>query len=433
MKGGRTLEILIAFLLLFLFMAGGMPVGFALGIAGGVGIWLSMGFSSMLGIFQTAPIENAASFTLTTVPMFILMAEFMNNGQMTQKLFTAAVKWFGHYRGGLAISTVMASAGLAAVSGSSTASAAGMASSVVPEMRRYGYDDKISVGVVSVAGTLAFIIPPSTVLIIYGILTEASIAKLFVAGVIPGLITVVGYCLAIYLWVRKNPEIAPSIKASSIKEKFASLKGIWTVILLSLIVIITIYTGVVTPTEAGAFGSFVALLIMLLQKKISFDGIKQALASTALTTAKIFIIIIGAMIFGYFLTITGSVQELIAMVQSLDVNRWVILTIIVIAYLLLGCIMDQMAILFLTVPLTFPVIMALGFNPIWYGILITKTVEIGLATPPLGLNVFVAASSAKVPLGTAFKGAGRLVAADFVILIILMAFPILVTWLPGLM
>ncbi|WP_077210412.1 TRAP transporter large permease [Bacillus dakarensis] len=427
------MEIAIAFLILVFFMAAGMPVGFALGIAGGIGIWLSMGFNTMLGIFQTAPIENAASFTLTTVPMFILMAEFMNNGQMTQKLFSAAVRWFGHYKGGMAISTVMAAAGLAAVSGSSTASAAGMSSSVVPEMRKYGYDDKISVGVVSVAGTLAFIIPPSTVLIIYGILTESSIAELFVAGVIPGLITVVGYCAAIYLWVRKREDIAPSLERFSMKERVSSLKGIWSVILLSLVVIITIYSGIVTPTEAGAFGSFCALIIMLLQRKLSFNGIKMALTSTAQTTAKIFIIIIGAMIFGYFLTITGSVQDLINMIQSLDVNRWVILAIIIIAYLLLGCIMDQMAILFLTIPLTFPLIVALGFNPIWYGIVIAKTIEIGLATPPLGLNVFVAASAAKVPLGTAFKGAARLIVADFVILVILIAFPVLVTWLPGLM
>ncbi|SHG04391.1 TRAP transporter large permease [Ornithinibacillus halophilus] len=427
------MEIAIAIILLVLFLIGGMPVGIALGVSGSVGLWLTVGTDSMLGILRTAPYEEASSFVLTTIPMFILMAEFMNQGQMTQKLFSSAYRWFGHLKGGMAISTVMASAGLAAVSGSSTASAAGMSSIAVPEMRKYGYDDKVSVGVVSVAGTLAFIIPPSTILIIYGILTESSIAKLFVAGVIPGVITVIGYCLAIYLWVRRRPEVAPSIGRFGWKERFSSLQGIWPVLLLALAVIVAIYTGFVTPTEAGAFGSFCALMIVIVLRKINYEGIKKALSSTIQITAKIFVIIIGAMIFGYFLTITNSIQNIINAIQSMDVNRWVILIIIVASYLLLGCVMDQLAIMFLTIPLTFPVIIALGFDPIWYGIVIAKTVEIGLATPPLGLNIFVASSAANVPLGVGFRGAARLIVADFIILVILIAFPVIVTWLPSLM
>lgn len=425
------MEIGLPVLLLIIFLVIGMPVGFALGVSGMVGIWLAAGTSTMLGILQTAPYENAASFVLTTVPMFILMAELMNQGRMTQKLFTSAFRWFGHYRGGMAISTVMAAAGLAAVSGSSTASAAGMGAAAVPEMRKRQYADRLSVGVVSVAGTLAFIIPPSTILIIYGILTEQSIARLFIAGIIPGILTVIGYCASIYLWVSREPEIAPRIDPAPMRERVASLRPVWPVLLLSVCVISAIYTGVVTPTEAGAFGSACALVIVVVLKSLGFKGLKRSLLNSTHITAKIFAVIIGAMIFGYFLTITGSIQSLVAWIEGLDINRWVILLLIVAALLPLGCVMDQLAILFLTVPLTFPVITSLDFNPIWYGIVITKTVEIGLATPPLGLNVFVAASAANVPLGDAFRGAARLVAADFVILALLIAFPSLVTWLPS--
>jgi len=427
------MEIIITVVILIILLIIGMPVGFSLGVAGVVGLWLSGGTDTMLGILRTAPYKEVTDYVLTTIPMFILMAEFMNQGNMTKKLFQSASQWFGHLKGGMAISTVMASAGLAAVSGSSTASAAGMSAIAVPEMRKYNYDDKVSVGVVSVAGTLAFMIPPSTILIIYGILTETSIAQLFVAGIVPGLITIVGYCIAIYWWVKRHPDVAPNMDKTAFKERVKGLKDIWSVLLLAIVVIFAIYTGVVTPTEAGAFGSFCALLIVLIQRKINYTGIKKALANTIQVTAKIFIIIIGAMIFGYFLTITNSVQDLINMVQSLDVNRWIVFSIIIIAYLILGCFMDQTAILFLTIPLTFPVVLALGFDPIWFGIVIAKTVEIGLATPPLGLNVFIAASNADVKLGTAFRGAGRLIVADFIILVLLISLPSVVMWLPNLM
>jgi tripartite ATP-independent transporter DctM subunit len=427
------MSILVPVLILVILLLLSMPIGYALGIAGAIGIWMNVDYHTMLGIIKSASYEQGSNYLLTTIPMFILMAEFMNNGSLTKKLFFAAFKWVGHLRGGMATSTVLAAAGMAAVSGSSTAASASLSSIVVPEMRKYKYNDTISVGVVSVAGTLACMIPPSLVMIMYGVLTESNIGKLFIAGIVPGIITVIGYCLTIYLWVRRKPEIAPKVDPFPMKERMETLKGIWPVLLLALSIIVLIYTGIVTPTEAAGVGAFFALLITLVMKFMKLGGIKDALSSTVNFTAQIITITIGAMIFGYFLTITNAVQKLALTIQSWEINPWIILVVIVIFYLLLGFVMDQMAILLLTIPITFPIIDGLGFDPIWYGIIITKTVEIGLATPPMGLNVFVAASAAKVPLSVGFKGVTRFVITDLIILTLLIMFPWISTWLPGIM
>lgn len=425
--------ILFTIILLLLFLAIGMPVAFSLGVAGVIGLWLVNDFSLVQGILQTTPYSSAASFVLTTVPMFILMAELASVSGMTRDIFIASYRWLGHIRGGLAIATVVACAGMAAISGSSTASAAAMAKTTIPEMRKYKYNDALSAGVVSVAGTLAIMIPPSIILILYGIMTEVPIGPLLIAGIIPGLMTAAGYIISIYIWVTQKPHLAPTIQPFAMKERMASLKNIWPMLILIFAILIAIYTGAVTPTEAGAVGSFVAFGLALLISKISFAKVKEALSRTATTTSMIFLIIIGAMIFGYFLTYTRVTQNLISFVGELDVNRWVIMAIVVTIYLILGCLMDQLAILFLTVPLTYPLAMSLGFDPIWFGIIITKTAEIGLVTPPLGMNVYVTSSSANVPINVVFSGTGRLLVVEFLSLIILLAFPGICTWLPGIM
>ncbi|WP_126424931.1 TRAP transporter large permease [Brevibacillus marinus] len=424
------MTIAIPVLSLFAFLLIGVPVGFALALAGGLGLLLHGGWEAMAGILQTTPYASAASFVLTSVPMFILMAEFATNSGMSEKTFQACYKWLGHWPGGLALATVAASTGLAAIAGSSTAAAATMAKTAVGEMIKYNYRPSFAVGVVSIAGTLAIMIPPSIILIIYGILTEVPIGPLLIAGIIPGLLTAVGYFLSIVYWAKKRPEEAPRVAPFPLEERVRSIRGVWPMFLLIVFMVAAIYSGAVTPTEAGAVGAFAAMLLGFLLVGLNLSGMKQALSRTAETTCMIFVIIIGAMIFGYFVTATQITQSILSFIAELPVSPYVIMGIIVLIYLVLGTFMDQLAILFLTVPITFPISQALGFDPIWFGIIVTKTAEIGLVTPPLGMNVFIAANAAKVPIMEGFKGVSRLLVVELVILVILFFIPELSTWLP---
>jgi tripartite ATP-independent transporter DctM subunit len=426
-----TPEVLGTIGLLLLLLAIGMPIGFALGCAGIVGLLLVSGFPLVKGILLTAPYSSAASFVLSAVPMFILMAELASAGGMTRDIFNAAHKWLGSFKGGLGIATIMASAVMAAVSGSSTASAAAMSKLAIPEMRKYGYSDVFSAGIVSVAGTLAIMIPPSIILILYGILTETNIAQLLIAGIVPGLLTAAGYVVSVYLWAKTSPEVAPVISSFPLKERITSLRRVWPMLLVIVGVLLAIYTGVVTPTEAGAFGSFITLVIVMLISSIKLADIEAALSRTAVTTGMIFTVIIGAMIFGYFLTYTRVTQGLVSFVGSMNLDRGLVLLVIVLFYVVLGMFMDQLAILFLTVPLTFPLATSLGFDPVWFGVIITKTAEIGLVTPPVGMNVYVVSSVTGVPVERVFRGTGRLLLVEFVVLMLLIVFPSLVLWLPS--
>lgn len=411
----------------------GVPVGFALLLSGAIGIFLVNDFGMLQGILQTTPHASVASFTLTSIPMFILMAEFARVTGITEKAFKACNRWIGHLPGGLAIATVIASTGMAAVSGSSTAAAATMASTATGEMRKYNYNTQFATGVVAVSGTLAVMIPPSIILIIFGILTEVPIGQLLIAGIVPGIITAIGYVISVLVWVKLRPQDAPLAPKYSMAERFEVTKGLIPMIILIVFMIGSIYTGVVTPTEAGAVGATFTLLLGFLMKTVTFKGIKEALIRTAKSTCMIFTIIIGAMVFSYYITTAHITQNLINFVSNLNVSSWVIMAIIVLIYIILGAFLDQLAILFLTLPLTFPVAMALGFNPIWFGIIVTKAAEIGLITPPLGMNVFITANAAKVPANEVFKGASKLLVVEFIILIILFAFPAITTWLPSLM
>jgi C4-dicarboxylate transporter, DctM subunit len=428
------MTVAIPLLLLLLFLATGMPIAFSMGISGVIGLFLIGGSDLVFGILQTTPYENAAVFLFTTIPMFILMAELMTASNMTKDLFYASNKWLGHLPGGLGIATVLAGAGLGAVSGSSTASAATLATSAVPEMRKYGYKTHFALGVASISGTLAIMIPPSIVLILYGILTETGVGSLLIAGIIPGILTALGYMLTIYIWVKKDPEVAPkSVEKPKIKERFLSLKTVWPVIILMTLVIGGIYSGIVTSTEAGAFGAFATLVIALLMRRLKLKSTQNAFKRTLKSTGMIMTIIICAMIFGYFLTVTQVTQGLIEGIVGSGMSKWLVLTIVVMLYLILGVFMDQVAILILTLPFTFPLMMSLGFDPIWFGIIVTKTAEIGLVTPPVGMNVFVASGAAGVKPVVAFKGVTNFVITDIVILLILILLPFLSTWLPNMM
>lgn len=428
------MTVAIPLILMLLLLALGMPIAFALGIAGSIGLLMNSGWDSFLGIMQTAPYDSVKSFIMTSIPMFILMASLMTVSGIMKDLFQAAYKWLGKLPGGLGIATVFAGAMMAAVSGSSQASAAAMSKAAAPEMKKYNYNTAFTMGVVSMSGTLAVMIPPSIILILYGILTETGVGSLLIAGILPGILTALGYIIVIFIWVKMRPEIAPKIEINpTMKEKIHALKDIWPMLVIVIAVIGGIYSGLVTATEAGAMGAFITLLVVLLMGRLNMKKFGVALTDTIKSTTMIMTIIIGAHIFSYFLTLTQSTQKIVGVVESLEVSKYWILLIIVIIYLILGFFMDQIAILILTLPLTFPIITSLGFNPVWFGIIITKTVEIGLVTPPVGMNVFVATGAAGVKAAEGFKGVTWFVIMDLLILALLIAMPALTLWLPELM
>ncbi|AFK54364.1 TRAP transporter large permease [Tistrella mobilis] len=409
----------------------GMPIGFSLIVAGAAGIWINAGWMPLLGILRAEPYRHASSFLLTTIPLFILMAELLARGTVVQAMFRCAYAFVGHLRGGLALAAVGANAGFAALSGSSTAAAAAMARISIPEMRRFGYDDRLSLGTVAIAGTLAIMIPPSLGLIIYGILTESSIGRLFVAGIVPGLLSATGFVISIMIWVRRDPTIAPQVVRTAWPERLRSLTAIGPAMLLVVFVAGSIYSGAATPTEAAAIGALAALVISVVFGGLRGEGMLAAFRASIRSTALIFTIIIGAMIFGKYLAITRLPQDLLETIVALNIPGWAIIAILIVIYLILGCFLDQLAVMLLTLPLTFPLVVGLGYDPIWWGIVLTKTSEIGLVTPPLGLNSFVVSASADAPLEKTFSGVWRLLIGDMIVLLLLLLFPALSLGLPG--
>lgn len=424
---------LIIMLLLIGLILIGMPIAFALAVSGALGMFLQVGFGPMLGVLQTTPYRTSASFLLSTVPLFILMAELLARGTIVRDLYRACFVWMGHIRGGLALAAIATNVGFAVLSGSSTAAAAAMSRISLPEMRRYGYNESFSLGVVAVGGTLSIMIPPSLPLILYGVLTETSIGRLFLAGLIPGAMTALAYVVTILVLVRRRPEIAPPARRHDWPERWRSLPRVWPAVVLVTFVLGGIYSGAITATEAAAIGAAGAFVISIAFGGLRGKGLYEAFDATLRTTAMIFAIIIGAMIFGYFLAITQVPQALIEWVGALPLPGWAIILIIIALYLVLGFFIDQIAVIILTLPLVFPLVQSLGYDPIWFGIIVTKTVEMGLVTPPLGMNVFVACGATNARVEDGFKGVGPFLVGDLVILAVLILFPGLVTFLPSLM
>ena len=411
----------------------GMPIAFALAVCGALGLYLEVGVSPMLSVLQTTPYRTAASFLLSTVPLFILMAELLARGSIVRALYRACYLWLGHIRGGLALAAIAASVGFAVLSGSSTAAAAAMSRISMPEMRRYGYNESFALGVVAVGGTLSIMIPPSLPLILYGVLTETSIGRLFLAGILPGALTALFYVVTIVVRVRRNPDLAPPTERHAWPERLSSLPGTSPAIILVFLVLGGIYSGAITATEAAAVGAAGAFIISVLVGGLRWNGIKDAFGATLSTTSMIFAIIIGAMIFGYFLAITQVPQALVTWVGGLPLPSWTILLIIILLYLVLGFFIDQIAIIILTLPLIFPLVLAQGYDPIWFGIILTKTVEMGLVTPPLGLNVFVACGATNTRVEAGFRGVTPFLLGDLVVILLLILFPPIATFLPSLM
>jgi tripartite ATP-independent transporter DctM subunit len=417
--------------LLFMLLAIGMPVAFTLVFTGALGLYTVAGWNAMVGVLSTAPLSTAASYEMISVPLFILMAEFVIMSGVADNLFKAAATWVGRVPGGLGMATALAGAGFGAISGSSTAAAATLSSTTMPAMLKQGYEPKLAGGVVAISGTLAMLIPPSIALVLYGIIADVSISALLIGGVIPGILVTLVIMATVYVLVLINPKAAPGGRAYTMREKFASLKVVGAMLFLFMAVTGVIYTGVATPTEASGLGAFGAFLIALWERKVTIPGMKRALVHAAHASCMIIMIIVCAKIFGYFFTLTQSTQALAAWVSSLEVSRWVVIAMILFGYLVLGCLMDQVAILILTVPIVLPLVKALGFDPVWFGVIVIVMAEVGLVTPPLGLNVFVVARYAKRPLAEIFGGVWPHVFSHLLLVVVMVAFPQIVLWLPS--
>lgn len=412
-------------------IAAGIPVGFSLAITGSVGLMAIGGLDIVLGILKTSPLSTVSSYELITVPMFLLMAEFVLLSGVADHLFKAAAVWVGRVPGGLGIATTLAGAGFGAISGSSTASAATLASTTIPAMIDHGYEPKVACGIVAISGTLAMLIPPSIALVLYGIIADLNIGTLLIAGVIPGILVTFAIYLTILVIVTRDPSRAPAGESYTMLEKFIVLKVVGPMLILFGGVTGSIYFGIATPTEASAFGAFGAFSIAVSRGKVNIKTLFSALSSSVQTTCMIIMVIIGANIFGYFYSITQVTPNIISFVSDLALPSAVFLAIILLGYFLLGFILDQIAILILTVPVVLPVIESLGYDPIWFGVIVIVLAEVGLVTPPVGLNVFVIARYTGRPIEEIFSGVWPHVVAHLLVLGILCLFPDIVLWLPS--
>ena len=418
--------------LLFLLLAVGMPVGFATAFAGGVGLYWISGWGSVLAILKDVPLTVSSENVLATIPMFILMAEFMLRSGIVDDIFEALDAWIGGVRGGLGVVTILTGAGFAAVSGSSTAAAAAMAPTTVPQMVRRGYRESMAAGLCAVVGTLAIMIPPSNGLILYAVIADVSIGKMLIAGVVPGLIATGFLIVCLYAVLLRHPDWGPpSEHRVSWRQRIVLLRKVGPMLALVVLSIGLIYLGVATETEAGALGAFGAFVILILKRRLTLRGLLEALVSTARTSTMITMFIIGASITGYFLTLSQVSQNLVAYLVAAHVSRYAVLAAALGLHLVLGVFMEQISILVLIVPITLPIITALGFDPIWYGILNTLLAEIGLVMPPIGLNLFVVQRYSKQRLGAIFAGVVPFMIGLVVLVFVLIAYPSLSLWLPN--
>jgi len=420
--------------LLIVLLFSGMPIAIVMGLVGFLGLAYVNGLKPGLNSMGTTAHTIASSYSLSVIPLFVLMGAFCFYSGLSKDLYYSVYRWIGHFPGGLAMATVGACASFAAVSGSSVATTATMGMVALPEMKRYKYDPGLAAGSIAAGGSIGILIPPSIILVLYGVLTEQSIGKLFAAGFIPGILEALFYMVTIYILCTRNPHLGPKGAKANFRERMVSIKATWGVVALFLLVIGGIYLGVFTPTEAAGVGAFGAFLFALGRKRLNWQTFTASLKETSTTTAMVFLILIGAALLGYFLAVTRLPFELSSWVSGLEVNRYIVLGMIIILYLFLGAIMSSLAMIVLTVPIIFPVIESLGFDPIWFGIIIVRVVEMGQITPPVGINVYVLKGVAKdLPLEVIFKGVFPFIIADICHVALLIAVPQIATFLPSLM
>ncbi|MFA7668379.1 MAG: TRAP transporter large permease [Burkholderiaceae bacterium] len=425
---------IVATSLIFVLMAIGTPVFAALGLSGVVGIVMIENLDFVLNRLKAFSYHQSASYLLTVVPLFILMGAFAHHAGVGQRLFSVARKWVGHWPGGLAMASVLTSAGFAATSGSSVATAATVGSVAIPEMKKAGYDPRLSAGAVAAGGVLGVLIPPSVLLIFYAALTEVSAGKMLVAGIIPGILTTIVFLVGSWVVATRLTRKQAPVPKASWKERVLSLGGAWQVIVLFVSVLGGIYLGLVTPTEAGAIGAFAAFLMLCFSRSARpklRSHMYESFRSAATTTVMIMMTIVGAAIFSYFLSLAQVPQAIASVVVEAPLSPWLIVGLLLLVYFPLGMFLDAFSMLVITLPIMFPTVVSLGFDPLWFGILAVKMCEIGLITPPVGLNVYVIAGiDRSTPLSQIFQGAWWFVIMEIITTLILFSFPVLVTWLP---
>ena len=422
---------IVGFAVLFALMLLRVPIGISMGIVGIGGFAAVVGIDPALSILTNSPITTVTNYTFSLVPLFILMGALATESGMSRELFATGTAWLGGRRGGMAMATIGACGGFAAICGSSVATAATMARIATPEMRRLGYSDSLSCGVVAAGGTLGILIPPSLGLALYGIIVEQDIAELFIAGIVPGILAVLMYIVTLQIIAWFNPEAMPAGDRASWAERWRSVRSVWAVMLLFLFVIGGIYLGWFTPTEAAGMGAGGALIIAVLRGRLNLRQFGRCLIETVRLTAAIYMVLIGALLFGYFLAITQAPQGLVAFIGGLDIGAYGVLVVIIVFYLILGCLLDVVSMIILTVPIVYPLVTQIGFDPIWFGVIIVMIMELGLITPPIGLNVFVIKGVVRdVSMTEIYKGVAPFIGTDVVRLALLLAFPQIVLFLP---
>jgi len=424
----------IPFLAMVVALLLGVPIAFSLAGAGILGIYLHTGNLNMvIGILGMTPFSSVADYALTTIPMFILMAFFSSSSGLAKDLYAAGANWLSHIKGGLAIATVFACGIFGAMSGASVAAASVMSNIAMPEMRRHGYSEELAAGSIGIGATLDILIPPSVAMVIYGVATQTSIGKLLIAGVVPGIIVGIFLTVAILIWVKVSPSHAPETYRVSSAERWASVRRIWPSLVLIFLVLVLLYTGVVTPTEVGAIGAFLSAAIGVAFGRLRWAGAIEALKATIRTSAMIFMIIIGATIFGSYMALSRVPQQVVSVVTEMNLNPWVVIVGIVVAYFVVSMFMDEIPLLLLTLQLTFPLITNLGFDPIWFGVLSMMMVSMGLVFPPVGMIAFVVSATANVNLMKVYKGTSILMIAIILTTVLIMIFPQIALWLPATM
>ncbi|MBK5099535.1 MAG: TRAP transporter large permease [Desulfobacteraceae bacterium] len=425
---------ILGIIILVILLFSKMPVGFVMGFLGFLGFSYVVHFEAGLSLLARDVWDVFSSYSLTVIPLFVFMGQIAFHSGISRRLYDSAYVLLGHHRGGLAMATVAACAGFSAISGSTNATAATMATVTLPEMKRYKYDMGLATGTVAAAGSLGILIPPSVIFIVYGILTEQSIGKLFAAGILPGILLSFLFLLTIHLRVRKNPSLAPPGPRTSLREKIRSFAGVGETLILFAMVMGGMFFGFFTPTEAAAVGAFLTILIALLRKQLTWHGFVQSLADTTRISCMVMVIVTGAVIFGKFMAITRVPYDLAGWVSALPLPRYAVMGVIVLVYLFGGCFMDALAMIMLTIPIFFPVAQTLGFDPIWFGVVIVLVTEMGVITPPVGVNVYVVHGVAKdVPLEVIFRGVFPMLLALLVCNAIILFFPQIALFLPSLM
>ena len=414
-----------------------MPIGLAMLIVGIAGNWLITGrVTPILAQYKHLTYGIFSSYSFSIVPLFLLMGQFATLSGLSAKLFEAAAAWFGHRKGGVAMSAIGASAGFGAISGSSLATAATMGQVALPELRKYGYSGALATGAVAAGGTLGILIPPSIILVIFAVLTEQNIAKLFMAAFVPGFLAALGYIIVVAVYVRVSPGAGGVRERVPYGQRFVKLAGVWPVLVVFLTVIGGIYTGVFTPTEAAAIGAAGTGIVALASRRLGWKGLADAFLKTASATAMIFFIVLGATALNSFIALSQLPQFAAGWITEQGFNPWVVMAIVLVFYLVMGCMMDSLSMILLTIPVVFPMMLALDFGltpdefAIWFGILVLIVVEVGLITPPVGLNLFIINSmSGGTPLSATYRGVLPFVLSDIVRTIILVAFPPITLWL----